>query len=266
MDEVQPPLFETALAKTQQDAETALRAAEKVVSALKGMQKAARVGDVRKLRAAPESIRQGVAVLDEEVARLATSWDFDEESYLRDGGYVAELLNEAQRQGLRISLQDDRLYCYPMLISVSPADRALKIDKKLERSLRPSALVALLRARQGRQPRFRSAPFLEALRTAYALAVEQRSKHRHFGSVVPLRELYELLTLFPGQSREYSLPEFARDIYLLDLAGENTTRDGSRVEFHASTGTKSERGVLSLVTETGAEKRYYGISFSGRRD
>lgn len=265
MDEVRQSPFETALAKTEHDAEAALKAAEKVVGALKGMQKAAHAGDVRKLRAAPDAIRQGVATLDEEVARLATSWDFDEEGYLRDGGYVEELLKEAQRQGLRISFQDDRLYCYPMLISISPADRALKIDKKPERSLRPSTLVALLRKRQGQPPRFRPGPFLEALRTAYQIAVRQSSERR-YGSVVPLRELYDLLTLFPGQSRDYRLPEFTRDIYLLDLAGENTTKDGSTVEFHASTGTKSERGVLSLVTESGAEKRYYGVSFSGRRD
>lgn len=261
-EEAQHP-FEAALARTERDAEAALKMAGRVVAALKGLQKAAQQGEIRKLRAAPDAIRQGVAALDTEVARLVTGWDFDEERYLREGGYVEELLDEARRQGLRISLQDDRLYCYPMLITVSPADRALKIDKKLERRLRPAALVRVLRERQQQQPRFRPGPFLEALRAAYALAVA-RERARRFGSVVPLRELYDLLTLFPGMAREYSLPEFTRDIYLLDQSGENVTRDGSTAEFHASTGTKSERGVLSLVTQTGAEKRYFGITFSGR--
>jgi hypothetical protein len=263
---MQSPPFETALDRTQGDAETALKAAERVVSSLKAMLKAARSGEVRRLRSAPETVRQGVAALDAEVARLAGSWDFDEEAYLREGGYVDELLAEARRQGLRITLQDDRLYSYPMLISVSPSDRALKIDKKLERRLRPSVLVRLLRERQQQQPRFKSGPFLEALRAVYGLAVGQENKKRRFGSVVALRELYEMLTIFPGMAREYSLPEFTRDIYLLDQSGETTARDGSTVEFHASTGTKSERGVLSLVTQTGAEKRYFGISFSGQGD
>ena len=255
--------FEAALNQTLADAEAALKVATRLIGALKGLQKAANEGDMRKLRSAPEAIRQGVVALEEQTNRLASSWDFDEEAYLRDGGYVKELLREARRQNLRMTLQDDRLYSYPLLIGVAPADRALKIDRKLERRIRPSLLVELLKRRQVQQPRFRTMPFLEALRSAYGIAVDRRSQERRFGSVVPLRELYDLLTMFPGQNREYTLPEFTRDIYLLDQTGDLTARDGATAEFHASTGTKSEHGVLSIVTQTGAEKRYFGISFSG---
>src|SRR5205823_6017031 len=131
--------------------------------ALKGMQKAARLGDLRKLRAAPEAIRNSMSVLDQEVARVEGAWDFDEESYLRDGRFVAELLNVARAQGVRLTQQDDRLYSYPVLISIAAADRAVKIDRTLVRNIRPSALIALLRERQRQQPRFKSGPFLESL-------------------------------------------------------------------------------------------------------
>ncbi len=253
--------LEEALAQAEANAEAVLKTADKVVKAIKGMRKAARDGDLRKLRAAPEAVRQSMNGLDHEVQRIEVAWDFDEEAYLRDGGFVDEVLEEARRQGLRLVLQDDRLYCYPVLISVSAADRAVKIDRKPERRIRPSVLVSGLRDRQKQQPRFKSDAFLESLWTAYRIAVERNPGQRHVGSVVPLRELYDLFTLMPGRTREYAVQELARDVYLLDQSGTTITKDGATIEFHASTGTKSERGVISIVTQTGAEKRYFGISF-----
>jgi hypothetical protein len=254
--------LETALAGAEREAEAVLKAAARVTSALKTMQKAAKEGDLRKLRAAPENIRQQMSVLDQEVARVEAGWDFDEEAYLRDGRFAHELLQVAQARGLSLSEQDDRLYSYPVLISVAPGDRAVKIDRKPERRIRPSFLISLLRERQRRPARFKAADFLESLLFAYNTSVDRASKGRHFGSVVPLRELYELFTVMPGQAREYALPEFTRDVYLVDQSGVTTSKNGSVIEFHASTGTKSDRGVLSIITETGTEKRYFGASFS----
>jgi hypothetical protein len=262
MADEQAPSLEVALASAEREAETVLKAAAKVTSALKAMQKAAREGDLRKLRAAPEAIRRQMITLDQEVARVEKSWDFDEESYLRNGGFVQELLQVAAARGLALTEQDDRLYSYPVLISVAPGDRAVKIDRKAERRIRPSFLINLLQERQRRPARFKAADFLESLRFAYQIAVERKSAERRYGSVVPLREIYELFTVMPGQTREYALPEFTRDVYLVDQSGVNTTRNGSAMELHAGTGTKSERGVLSIVTQEGSEKRYFGISFS----
>ena len=77
-----------------------------------------------------------------------------------------------------------------------------------------------------------------------------------------LGQVYELLTLLPGQSREYSRQEFARATYLLDRSGVNRTRDGFVVSLPASTGTKSGRGVITAITESGQERRYWGIAFT----
>ncbi len=254
--------LETALAGAEREAETVLKAAAKVTSALKTLQKAAKEGDLRKLRAAPDAIRRQMAVLDQEVARVEESWSFDEESYLRDGRFSQELLRMAGARGLNLSEQDDRLYSYPVLLSIVASDRSVKIDRKTERRIRPSYLINVLRERQGMPARFKAADFLESLLIAYDTLVDRESKHRHFGSVVPLKEIYDLFTMTPGRTKEYAPAEFTRDIYLVDISGVNTTRNGAVVEFSASTGTKSERGVLTIVTETGAEKRYFGISFS----
>ena len=252
--------IEAAFAVAEADAEAALKAATGLVRALKRAQGAARQGQVRDWQSAVETARQGMTALDRQVANLGESWRFDEERYLQSGEFGKELIDRATADGVRISELDNRLYSYPVLIRVLPGDRALLIDRKRERRLRPSVLVRHLRDLQRRPPRFRPADFLSALHATYRVAVE-RKDGRSPGAVVPLTELYDLLTLLPGQSREYAKQEFARDVYLLDQSGETTTKDGARLEFHSGAGARTPRGALAVVTRQGAEKIYHGISF-----
>lgn len=260
MQEALPDSFEQALAKTEGDADIALRAAERVVKGLRQLKQAAQQGEIRKLRSTCDTLLQSISVLDQGVSNAVTGWEMDDEAYLRDGAYSRELLAQARAQGVQISEQDDRLYCYPMLITIDSARRAVRIDRSPERRLRPSVLVALLRERQKQPPRFKPAAFLESLYGAYAAARGQSGRGE--GAVIQLVEIYRLLTLLPDQAKEYGLLEFTRDVHLLDISGTTVTRSGASVSFDASTGTKSSRGVLSIVTRNGAEKRYYGISFS----
>ena len=252
--------IEAAFAAAEADADAALKAATGGVKALKRAQGAARQGQVRDWQTAVEAARQGITALDRQVSGLGESWRFDEESYLQSGAFSRELIERATADGVRISELDNRLYCYPALIRVLPGDRAVLIDRKRERRLRPSVLVRHLRELQRRPPRFRPADFLAALYATYRVAVE-RKDGRSPGAVVPLAELYDLLTMLPGQAREYAKQEFARDIYLLDQSGETTTKDGARLEFHAGAGARVPRGALTVVTQHGAEKTYHGISF-----
>ena len=137
-----------------------------------------------------------------------------------DGAYTRELLETAARVRVAMFEQDERLYCYPSLVQVLPAERMLLIDRARERRLRPSIVVEHLRTLQERSPRFRPEAFLETLFKAYrALAQRHGSAALERGPVERLAEVYELLTLLPGQSREYSRQEFARDLYLLDRSG-----------------------------------------------
>ena len=251
--------IEDAFARAEADADAAIKAATSVLSTLKRYRSAARQGKIRDIRTTGEAARQGIGALDAQVAELAESWTFDDESYLQSGGYTAEVIDRAAREGLQISELDGRLYCYPALVRILPGERAVSIDKAKERRLRPSVLVAHLKDIQKRPARFRSGEFLESLYRAYEVAITQ--KNRSKGAVIALGELYELLTMLPGQSREYTKAEFARDIYLLDQSGQTATKDGSHIEFHAGAGAKVPRGALSVVTQRGEEKKYHGISF-----
>ncbi|HEY7060480.1 MAG TPA: hypothetical protein VII06_03305 [Chloroflexota bacterium] len=254
--------LEDALARAEAGADDALKTARNVANALRRYHRAAQQGQMRELRAASEAARRAVQALDQEVANVAESWEFDEEAYLQGEGYVGELIAAGDREGLHIALQDNRLFSYPAVVRVLPGERAVQIDKSRERRIRPSFLARLLRDLQKRPPRFRALDFLRGLNDAYHVAIRQDSQRLRPGSPVPLLDLYELLTLMPSTAREYSRQEFTRDVYLLDQSGEDTTRGGERVEFHASTGTKLRRGALTIVAEDGREKRYYAVSFT----
>jgi len=257
--------LEEALAKTQADADAVIKAAAAVSSAVKRLRTSAQVGNLREMRPSITAAEQAIAALRQQFANTKDGWDFDEEAYFENGSFVRELRETADRLSVRIYEQDDRLYCYPTLVRVLPNDRAVEIDKKRERRLRPTVLVDHLKALQKRPPRFKPEPFLEALFDAYETLVPKGgggSKELFgLGRVIRLLDVYRILTLLPGQSREYSRPEFARDIYLLDQSGITRTRAGYQVSFPVGTGSKTATSTIRIVTQEGREKLYYGISF-----
>lgn len=255
--------LEKALAKTEADADAAFKAAIATVSSLKKFRAVARSGDLRELRKTIEATDQAITALSQQFANAKEGWDFDEEAYLSGKDFLLEILATARQRGVKVFEQDDRLYCYPFLIRILPSERAILIDKKRERGLRPSVLVGHLKDLQNKPVRFNPETFLECLFSAYSTAVAARGKDLFgTGIVVKLLDIYRLLTLLPGQSKEYSLQEFARDIYLLDKSRVAKTRKGLVVSFPASTGTRSTTSTITVITQNGHEKKYYGISFA----
>lgn len=255
--------LEEALAKTEAEADTACKAATAALRSLKKFRAAAQGGNLRDLQKALEVAEQALADLKRQFTTAKAGWDFDEETYLSNGTFVSEVLATAKRTGVHIYERDDRLYCYPSLIRVLPNDRAVVIDKTRERRLRPSVLVQHLQELQNKPVRFKSEAFLESLHDAYSTAVKTRGKERHdTAAIVPLVEIYNLLTLLPGQAKEYSRQEFARDLYLLDQSGVVAVRSGATVSFHAARGNEAASKIISIVTKTGQAKAYYGISFT----
>ena len=174
---------------------------------------------------------------------------------------MQEVLAEAERAGVTISADPDapdRLLSYPSVVRVLASDAAVEVDKRRDRRLRPSVLVARLARAQQRPPRFKAEAFLEALAAGYDLVLAREG--REAGSVQRLDGVWSVLTVLPGSRTDYGKPEFTRDLYLLDLSAVTTTRDGRRFRFAASTGTKGT-GVLTTVARDGQQQRYWGVSF-----
>jgi hypothetical protein len=245
------------LAAAEAEAADALSTAGRVQRELKRARQAASSGQVRDLRRALTSAGQIADELRAAVATVRDSYHLDETSELASGAYAKELLAAAAEAGVAMFEEDDQLLCYPSIVRVLPGDQAIEIDRKRVRGLRPSAVVARLERAQRAGAKFKSTPFLASLAKAYDLVCAGQGKAP--GSVVRLLDVYNVLTLLPGQTREYTKPEFARDLYLLDQS-QHTEHGGRRLRWAASSGTR-QSGVLSTVAKSGQQQRYWGIAF-----
>jgi hypothetical protein len=246
--------LEQALGDLEAHAESTVKALTAAAKAAKRVKSAAASGLLRDIA---QGIDAAARLADEAAgaaADLRSRWSFDAQGHLASGDYTKELLASAADAGLQIFELDERLLCYPSIVSVSPSDVTVVIDKKKDRRLRPSVVIGHLAAIQQRPPKFKPEPFLEALAKAYDL-VAPRS-----GATVKLVDVYAALTLLPGSGRDYTKPEFGRDLYLLDQSGITTTKDGREMSLPASALTRSS-GVLTTVAKGGQVKVYAGLSF-----
>jgi len=69
-----------------------------------------------------------MAGLRQQFANAREGWTFDEEGYFANGLYSQEVVATGQQMGVRIFTRDERLYCYPALIRISPNEKAVSID------------------------------------------------------------------------------------------------------------------------------------------
>jgi len=251
--------IEGALAQAEADVEAAARSAGNLVHELKRARTAAASGQLRDLRRALDAVADLAGDLRKAVLDARASYDVDEGDLLASGAYAKELLANAAVVGLAMFEEDDRLLCYPSIVRVLPGELALEIDRRRVRGLRPSVVVAQLQRAQNAGPRFKPESFLASLFGAYDLVLARQGKVA--GAVVRLVDLYTVLTLLPGQARDYTKPEFTRDLYLLDQTGVTEVGStGRALRWAASTGTRLS-GVLTTVSKSGQQQRYWGIAF-----
>ena len=260
-----PDSLENALRELEGAVDVALKDAKSVQSAIAKARKAAVAGELRSIDRSLSAALTAASDMQRSVQSAQTGWTFASERHFAEGGFQAELLEAASASGLQIFERDGRIYCYPMLITVNARDLAVMIDRKPERRVRPSALVRILADRQKQPQRFPVGQFLETLWSAYGLVAVGQDRswkvdQSKRGPVVPLVDIYDALTLRPGASRDYPMPEFTRDIHLLDRQPDLATRDGWRFSLPAATATKGGRRLM-VVDQEGRERIYVGISF-----
>lgn len=252
--------LERALLELEAEAATLLQALASVARLAKKAKAAAATGTVRDIPQALAAAAQLAADAATAAERLEAGWRFDVEEWFASGQYTKELLAAAAEVGVSAFEFDDRILCYPVIVQVSPSDASVIIEKKKERRIRPSVVVAALDALQQREPKFKPEAFIESLAVAYDLVIN--SKAMRPGAPVKLIDVHGVLTIMPGSAREYTRPEFVRDIYLLDQSGIVMTKRGRRMSLPASALTRSA-GVLRTVTRSGQAKDYAGICFEG---
>ncbi len=255
--------LEQTLAKIERDSDLLVKSVTEAAAAVKKIRTAASVGDFQKLRLALEEANQAASRFQKGLESTNQSWEFDEVAYLSGAEFQQDLLAMAEQLGVDLIEHEGTLCAYPALVRVHPHDRAVSIDRVRETRLRPSLLIKRLKDLQTRPHRFKPHEFLTILYSAYSIAVGIRGKHLlGTGLVIPLMEIYELLTMLPRQSFEYTRQEFARDLYFLDKSGVAQTKKGHHLHFHASTGIKDATKTLSVITQGGRLRTYYGTSFT----
>ena len=260
--------FEQAFGDVERASDSALRSTAGLTKLVKVMQKAAREGNIARLKRTRGELDAALDTLRQAVANAGSSWPFredDEERYFKDH-YAAEFRATAEGMGLNVHERDGKLISSPSIVRILPGERAVRIDGKKVPAVRPSHLARLLLENQGKRSRHSSDRFLESLHTAYSELMRDESSRCLMpgdGPVVPLARIYRLLTLLPGAGRDYGRTEFARDLYVLDSSGPKCTRKGAAVSFPSSTGTRQPgSGLFTFVAPDGQEIRYYGIKFT----
>jgi len=250
--------LERALDELEAEATALLELVSSVARVAKKVKAAAETGTVRDLPQALEAAAQLAGFAAAAAERLKARWRFDVGEWFASGDYTKELLASAAEAGVSAFESDERILCYPVIVQVSSSDTSVVIDKKKDRRIRPSVVVSRLGLLQQGEPKFKPEAFIESLAAAYDLLVTSRSMRT--GAPVKLVDVHSLLTIMPGAARDYTRPEFARDIYLLDQSGVVTTKRGRRMSLPASALTRSA-GVLRTVTRNGQAKDYAGICF-----
>jgi len=230
-----------------------------VVAAIGRTRAAVKVGRVADIGRGLGTVAQRLDEANAAAGGLGSSWTFDAPTYLAGDRFFDDLKKAAAEKGLALFESDGRIYCFPLLLRVDPKERAVKIGRRLERRVRPSALVALLANAQKRPQRFREAQFLELLYRAWRRVVGTVWLGTGSGPVVGLADIHEILTLLPGT--DYPIEEFARDLLLLDRRPDLRTRDGCRFEFPASTLSRGRMKRIMAYDEQGSERAYLGIRF-----
>jgi hypothetical protein len=197
---------------------------------LRRAQEAARLGQVKDLPKLLLQVRSSAAAAAESSRELG--WEFDVRRWLSSGAYTKEVIALAKAKGLGgVREINGELLSFPLIVRIDAPDNSVVLGKRRERGIRPSHVVGLLAQAREKKVEASAVQLLPALERAYLLQTKG-----HAAVAVPLREVYEVLTLRPGQAKDY-------------------TKGGYRLSFPASTTTRSGKG-FQFVTEEGEEKVY----------
>lgn len=256
--ETQMPL-KAALEGYQRELDAWRGAAKKQATAVNKLYKAVETGKVRDIEKLRQEAQQAAEVAVEE-ARICESFDFNIENYLHDG-YSDELLKAAEDAGVDVFERDGKLFSYPVLVDLEPGRLAVRIDKSLHADIHPDRIAGVLKKAQSREPRTNPNNIINMLFRGYELVRAEAGMDSY--TDILLREIYKVLTILPGSKSEYTLLDFTRDLYFLDISGVTETRRGYRLNWAASTiSRESSKDMLTFVTRDGHEKKYAAVKFT----
>jgi hypothetical protein len=118
-----------------------------LVTTLKRLKKAVGYGHLAEINKNLPLVAQRAEEVRKVALPLSDAWSLDVTKHL-EHGYVAELLQEANAQGVNLIERDGRLFCFPFPIMIVAREAVVRLGKKKEHRLRPKSLLALLATMQ----------------------------------------------------------------------------------------------------------------------
>ena len=261
--------FELQIATLDQRLAETEKLAKTVLGRVRAMRAKTSLGEFAQIAGLFEPVPRQVEQLGASVQTAREAFTYDSAQALADGSYLAELRAAAAAGDLVLTERDGRLTAFPLLLKLDAKSGGIRIGKTLERRLRPSVVVRLLRKAQATS-RFDAGRFLQQLFDAYAYLAPKvqpgwDADHAGAGPVVALNGIHKLLTVLPVAAADYPREEFACDLLRLDRAPDTRTGAGHGFSLPASTGSKG-RDRLTVYDEAGAERVFVGIRFSRGSD
>ncbi len=239
--------------------------AKAVLKRVQSLRKRAADGDIAQTAGALAQMPALATQLAQAATDAQATLTYDLPAAMADGRYLQELQSTASARNVVLTERDGRLSAFPVMLRLEPKLAGVRVGRKLERRVRPSVLLDMLRKAQATS-RFDAARFLGQLAGAYAILarIAQPGWERQrvgTGPVVALADIYELLTMLPAAAADYPREEFACDLLRLDRLPDTSTKDGLRFTLPASTGSKGSKR-LSIFDETGEERIFVGLRFT----
>ncbi len=219
--------------------------------------RAAREGDLPALSREVQTVRATLRELEPALDRAGSVVARNFADSMRAGDFAREVVEAAARERLSgVRIVHGVIFSFPVVVTPQPDKLAVRVGTKLMRTLRPSALVAVLQRFRNRKPSSaRLEKLLEAIERAYLDAQGGRAN-----IAMKIQDVYERLTPLPEQRRDYTELDFISDLYALERENVLTTKTTRVISFPASTGTRGGNAIR-LTTEAGEERLYSSIRF-----
>ena len=248
--------LEEALDNMGQRVGELLKKANALTAGLKKLRAATDDGNLRQLQESLQSASELAHSVCHQLEDRSVLWNIDETAYLSSPEFRAEVVAAASKHALDLVEHEGELLAFPLTVRVLPKERAIRINHDREIQLRPSLLVARLKALQSQHSPFIAHEFIRLLLTGYKSALGQDPTSARMGKPIPLIQVYKALTPLPGQSAKYSLEVFTFDIYRLNESGIRALdRPSVKLDLGGS-----RPPWLEIVTPQG-KKRFGTVSF-----
>jgi hypothetical protein len=249
--------FERSFAAAERNLGDAAKQVEVLRKNIREADVATRSGDLRTLAKSAQAAQSMLESLRANLSELLSLLNHDFAADMRSGAYAEEIAAAAIRANLKgVRVVQGAIFSFPLVLRPLADKLALQLGKQRSAAIRPSVVVQTLAKKRAYQmPRNVAQRLVDSVERAFLLATGGQVNRG-----VPIRDIYQYLTLLPGVAAEYTELDFVADLYAIERAAVMESTSHRKLSLPASTSTTG-RNVIRITTEEGEERLYSSIRF-----